>query len=800
MVARGVCVLFCWVSVAALFGGASGIAACAGGACNATASTTPPATLCANPLLIPVPLYGPNNQILAIMNAAMLAKLLGRDLYLSSINRHYKDPKRKASPTEPFWRYYSLRQHSRHRWPNVISDLSQSYGLVRDNRKSKIHLGTARVLQANLLLASEDAIDPISNYTSSKFFQHVKGYVLDFFRHKNIDLNITGVQNLVLHHYKEGKGRHVKSGNVLYAEMLLQSVASLPTEVSTCDDKEPLVIPMLNLVDASNMIERDSLSGRVGAALDFNAAVYEEADAILQSFRGKDRKTDCTVAVHLRPYPDTCIRVWGSQNISKEEIKLSCHGSTDAAKEIEATWEAAKHCDQQHPEQVPVFIAHPPGILDDVFQAFAARNLQIYRAMDIRWNRTEIDVFETSMIEQAVCVRSNYFVRSNSISSWSTVVEIFRNGNGPKRPNLPTHSFSPNVSTPHNQPQLVQISLLDNTFTTPDHAIETIDAERKPATILPKFKTSSELIGAIDLCLQEPPGRCHILHLTPLGVYLDAGTPTLTPRIQYIVAHLRNLKIPREEATFVFYTADTIPVEFRGLPIISHTTDNHTSHLLFPTPYLLRDLEEGHLEEVLRFCNESESLLKRRNTLYFRGRWRDLYRVKFAQYAQQFHSENLTMDIGLVDLPTGGHNLSTVQHVGWTEKSKYQYLLTLKGGWSSQWEVYHDYIAGGLIVRDIADKCEYWNYDIVSESTVNFQTIEKTAEAILDPIIQTKKEAMANRTKAWACFHLQPQNILGYSQAFVNEYSRIFEGMVQNRTYSFQRNRTWAPQKIQILF
>lgn len=416
----------------------------------ATSLPATPSAPGSNPVLIPVPLYGPNNQILAIMNAAMLAKLLGRDLYLSGINRHYKDPMSKISPIESFWEYYSLRGHSKHLWPNVITDLSQSaHALGRNARKSKIHGASAQVLQAKLLLASEDAIEPISNYTSSNFFQHVNGYVLDFFRHRNIDLNITDVQNLVLHQHHKGKGRHVKSGDVLYAEMLLQNVAVLPTEISTNRVEEPLVIPMLNLVDARDMIKRDTLSGKVGAALDFHDAVYEKADAILQSIQRKDRKTDCTVAVHLRPYPDTCIRVWGSRTISKEEIQLLCYGSTDATKEIETTWEAAKRCNQQHPEQVPVFIAHPPGILDDVFQAFAARNLQIHRAMDIRRNRTEIGVFEASMIEQAVCVRSNYFVRSNSISSWSTVVEIFRNGKeehidfGPKRPQLDSTPLHP---------------------------------------------------------------------------------------------------------------------------------------------------------------------------------------------------------------------------------------------------------------------------------------------------------------------------------------------------------------------
>lgn len=88
----------------------------------------------------------------------------------------------------------------------------------------------------------------------------------------------------------------------------------------------------------------------------------------------------------------------------------------------------------------------------------------------------------------------------------------------------------------------------------------------------------------------------------------------------------------------------------------------------------------------------------------------------------------MPFNVKFTKLPDGsGFNLTKARSSKWTEKMNHEYLLTLRGGYSSQWDVYHDFIAGGLIVRESNDKKEYWNYDLISKhghKFVNFETIE----------------------------------------------------------------------------
>ena len=370
------------------------------------------------PVLIPVPLYGPNNQLLGIMNAAMLANLMGRSLYLASIRRHYKDPFSEKSL--PFWKYYTLRSASKHHWPTIVTKLP---------RTSSDTSNITTELHAKMLLASEEVIRHPSNYKSNVYFQKIFPYVKRFFVHRNITLNITGFQNFALNtKNSKRRGIQVESGRILFAEMVLQNVVNVAGEVLTPYDEVPIVMPMANLVHASDMKRKTSLSGIIGSALDFHPEMYAKANYFKQNFMNSTETNQCTVAVHLRPFPDRCISAWGSKSLDKEDIQRVCSYSIDASKEIEATLEATKQCNSERPESVPVFLAHPEGILQDVFDEFLSKDILIYKAKDIVRENRDIDPFEVSIIEQAICVESDHFIRSASSSSWSTVVEIFRNG------------------------------------------------------------------------------------------------------------------------------------------------------------------------------------------------------------------------------------------------------------------------------------------------------------------------------------------------------------------------------------
>ena len=116
-------------------------------------------------------------------------------------------------------------------------------------------------------------------------------------------------------------------------------------------------------------------------------------------------------------------------------------------------------------------------------------------------------------------------------------------------------------------------------------------------------------------------------------------------RISYITTFLQSLSITKN-STMVFYHADTIPTSFEGYPIIAHTTLNHTNFILFPTPYLLRDLHSGHLETIMqKYCSSKNSRNNKNKSVvvrnldqrnhhddYFRGKYRTQFRLEVANY------------------------------------------------------------------------------------------------------------------------------------------------------------------------
>lgn len=154
-----------------------------------------------------------------------------------------------------------------------------------------------------------------------------------------------------------------------------------------------------------------------------------------------------------------------------------------------------------------------------------------------------------------------------------------------------------------------------------------------------------------------------------------------------------------------------------------------------------------------------------------------------------------TRTAGLVDLPDGEKILTKARKFDWTEKIKYQYLMTLPGGWSSQWRVYQDFIAGGVIVRFTQDKREYWNYDIYERNpspVVNAASVESVDDAIYLSLNQS--ETMANGTKTLACKILQIPQIELYGQDFLDGYSEHFKVQPQSNTsYQLEKYGSWKP-------
>ena len=110
--------------------------------------------------------------------------------------------------------------------------------------------------------------------------------------------------------------------------------------------------------------------------------------------------------------------------------------------------------------------------------------------------------------------------------------------------------------------------------------------------------------------------------------------------------------------------------------------------------------------------------------------------------------------------------------------------------------MYHNFIAGGVIVQFITDKREYWNYDIYNSSlVVNFDSIESLEGSIVH--MQNQSKFMAQETKYLTCNRLQIRQIELYWQEFFDEYGG--HGHVQlhhNRTYHLETYGPWRPTLI----
>jgi hypothetical protein len=341
----------------------------------------------------------------------------------------------------------------------------------------------------------------------------------------------------------------------------------------------------------------------------------------------------------------------------------------------------------------------------------------------------------------------------------------------------------------------------------------------------PTFQTTRrDLYKAIDLCIdvylkEKVNAPCSIIHLTTHGVYLDFETSERdfetqslfgyvrwkkTVRSMYITSFLRKLHVKRN-STMVFYHRDSIPEQMKGYPIITHTTQSHQDFILFPTPYMLRDLLNGELMNTIEYCTNPKLKMKvkplqnRIHDVYFRGRHRNDFRLQVA-YHHRKGTERLPFNVRFTDPPKDS-NLTKVGVSPWTKKMEHEYLLTIRGGYSSQWDVYHDYVAGGVIVRETTDKKEFWNYDLISNYShyfVNFDTVESIADEILNPDVQKRKQEMANATSQAACSLLKPKKIYAFGQSFIEQYTQVFESIDISKTYTLPSGRKWTPKLVKL--
>jgi hypothetical protein len=339
----------------------------------------------------------------------------------------------------------------------------------------------------------------------------------------------------------------------------------------------------------------------------------------------------------------------------------------------------------------------------------------------------------------------------------------------------------------------------------------------------PTFDTSSKDIKeAIVLCIEyfkQSVQACSIFHLTPNGVYMDFATSKgcfettnstgalkwthAASRSSYIAGFLSQLNV-QKNTTLVFYHCDTIPNHFNGYSIITHTTQTHQDFILFPTPYMLRDLNNGELSRTLSYCSGRhkemvKKLEKRIHDVYFRGHYRNDFWFQVAHHHGN-GTEQLPFNVQFTVLPDDS-NLTKTKVTKWTDKMDHEYLLTLRGGYSSQWNVYQDYIAAGVIVRETSDKKEFWNYDLITQHShnfVNFETVDSIADKILSSTVQKRKQEMTDFTSRAACSLLHPDKLYTFGQKFIDQYSTKFQSFYHGKTYELSSGHKWRPELVEL--
>lgn len=207
--------------------------------------------------------------------------------------------------------------------------------------------------------------------------------------------------------------------------------------------------------------------------------------------------------------------------------------------------------------------------------------------------------------------------------------------------------------------------------------------------------------------------RCNIVHIHNSTARLSNSTPNPTPRMTYILQYMHATQVLHgiKDDVVAFHTADTLAHCIWSTNGFAHTRPAESTVLLYPTPYMLRDILNGRLSKMLdRHCHSIENFSnfeRRQSRLFFRGKNRNSHRRLLATLGQR-HPHELDIKLLSNDKIADAPAVATLQKPSpESQKLKYKFLLHAKGG-TSQWNIYSDFLMGGLVIKRLTDHFEEW--------------------------------------------------------------------------------------------
>ncbi len=268
--------------------------------------------------------------------------------------------------------------------------------------------------------------------------------------------------------------------------------------------------------------------------------------------------------------------------------------------------------------------------------------------------------------------------------------------------------------------------------------------------------------------------RCYVIDTANGTAALSGLTPTVTIKNHRVYHLLRYMNTARvldglADDRIAFYLSDTIDACMWSTTAFVHTytQPSDPTALLYPTPYMLRDIVSGRLGDYIKkHCGTVEPFAvftRRRPRLMFRGTARTSERKALAILA---HAHPAWLDIKLIFMK--GHSrggvppgVAITRLTPEAHKMEYQFLLHVKAG-SSQWNIYTDFLMGGLVFRHKSDPREEWAAPLW-HSREHVETYGAQGE-LVERVVRLANDTAGVYTRAMsakiiACERLAPERI-----------------------------------------
>lgn len=314
--------------------------------------------------LIPVLLFGPNNQLVALKQSAYLAWKLNRTLVIP-----------------PFEPHYTVQSKDHISSKNIIEVVSTPF------------TPKAIFLEDFLIELQRNRLDAVV-FLQRDYYQKYLGRVIKHFDAANVILSFSKI--ISTPNFKrdcmQNSDRH---DNMVFSDQFL-------------------VLPMYEVYKECDFHAKDAAIDYYNtfAAIQIKRSIRQRVETLV-----RNGIKNCYVCAHFRPTPDHghCVKDWGTD---KASVPLDCKKSVRPLFWYED--KIAMGLSSCPTKNGTVFVAYFPKMNPDVLN----RIVKKYNAItsdNVFLSGGTMSGFEISLYEQMVCSMADYFVPTIA-STWSTMV------------------------------------------------------------------------------------------------------------------------------------------------------------------------------------------------------------------------------------------------------------------------------------------------------------------------------------------------------------------------------------------